>query len=617
MYFLLFSLLSLSICYSETPPSPVVHDVIIVGAGISGLYAGYSIKKQTPDLSFLVLEKQNRVGGRIHSQFIDFPDGNIVKEEDGGMRFLINHMDNLAGLLLELDLTEQLIPFPMNSHGNNRYFIRNHNFSIAEIQKKPQKLTRIFHIPSQKKHSIEEFQEQFIQTIFDQNNHFVQQMGWPNSPDPNYWWKFAKYGKYNGTLISSFDIRSLLRKTNVNEGVYQLLDNFVGLDPIEYFQNFFTFRDPNAFFTLKEGYNQLIIKIEKEINKHIHLNQTVTHIEKTQEGYFKVWTQTQEKKGVYLTKKVILALPKEPLKKIFSNSNLFSNAPENKDKLKKNLNSVDNIPLAKINLFYSSAWWANIFNIDQSIEYGFSRSDTPLTSSLPFYSINDEATIAILDLERLNENKLSDIPTQIKNKIRSIKKQKFISPSALTLYIFGKENIRFWRLLQQSSSSFRPHFSIENINPASKNTIFFASDLLQKIYLKQPPLPLITSVTIWDGKQETFVNTREHQNTYAIHSWKPHVNRTRIQKELIEPVKNIYTCGEAYSDYHGWIEGALRSTNLVLEKAFHISSISKRIKEKSEKTTSELLKKAYKEHAKKRIKKHLNIDLDPSSNKKT
>lgn len=39
------------------------HSVVIVGAGITGLYAAQLLKHQFPDLA--VIEAQDRIGGRI------------------------------------------------------------------------------------------------------------------------------------------------------------------------------------------------------------------------------------------------------------------------------------------------------------------------------------------------------------------------------------------------------------------------------------------------------------------------------------------------------------------------------------------------------------------------
>ena len=46
------------------------YDAVIVGSGISGLYAAYNIKKQNPNLSILVLEKHKKqwIGGRASNE---------------------------------------------------------------------------------------------------------------------------------------------------------------------------------------------------------------------------------------------------------------------------------------------------------------------------------------------------------------------------------------------------------------------------------------------------------------------------------------------------------------------------------------------------------------------
>lgn len=53
-----------------------MYDIIIIGSGISGLYSGYIIKKYFPKKTFLILEKNNHIGGRMGSYH--FFDSNVV-----------------------------------------------------------------------------------------------------------------------------------------------------------------------------------------------------------------------------------------------------------------------------------------------------------------------------------------------------------------------------------------------------------------------------------------------------------------------------------------------------------------------------------------------------------
>ena len=41
----------------------VDYDVVIVGAGISGLNFGYRLQERNPDLSYCILESRHEIGG--------------------------------------------------------------------------------------------------------------------------------------------------------------------------------------------------------------------------------------------------------------------------------------------------------------------------------------------------------------------------------------------------------------------------------------------------------------------------------------------------------------------------------------------------------------------------
>jgi hypothetical protein len=57
---------------------------------------------------------------------------------------------------------------------------------------------------------------------------------------------------------------------------------------------------------------------------------------------------------------------------------------------------------------------------------------------------------------------------------------------------------------------------------------------------------------------------KSHLWKIGDHSWKPGNNTEKIAKQLLNPMKNIYICGEAFSHKQAWIEGALQTASDVL-----------------------------------------------------
>lgn len=49
------------------------------------------------------------------------------------------------------------------------------------------------------------------------------------------------------------------------------------------------------------------------------------------------------------------------------------------------------------------------------------------------------------------------------------------------------------------------------------------------------------------------------------HAWLPGYNSDKIGKQLLNPMKNVYICGEAFSHTQCWVEGALETASNVLD----------------------------------------------------
>ena len=57
-----------------------------------------------------------------------------------------------------------------------------------------------------------------------------------------------------------------------------------------------------------------------------------------------------------------------------------------------------------------------------------------------------------------------------------------------------------------------------------------------------------------------------HYWSVGAHHWKPKCDSDKLSQKMINPLKNIYICGEAFSQKQAWVEGALETSELVIQK---------------------------------------------------
>jgi protoporphyrinogen oxidase len=80
----------------------MTNDFIIIGGGIAGLYTMYNILKKRPYSKIILIEKENNLGGRIHT----FTD-KYMSVEAGAGRFHENNI-LLLDLIRELGLYSKI-----------------------------------------------------------------------------------------------------------------------------------------------------------------------------------------------------------------------------------------------------------------------------------------------------------------------------------------------------------------------------------------------------------------------------------------------------------------------------------------------------------------------------
>ena len=94
-----------------------VYDAVIVGGGISGLTTAYMLR----DKKIVLLEKENRLGGRVESEKIHEATNNI------GTQFFSDGDSSIADLLNELNIkrhTPDLKKSPLALYLSGKFYPR-------------------------------------------------------------------------------------------------------------------------------------------------------------------------------------------------------------------------------------------------------------------------------------------------------------------------------------------------------------------------------------------------------------------------------------------------------------------------------------------------------------
>lgn len=611
-------------------PMPTHADTLVVGAGMAGLYTTWRILDADPQADVFIIDSANRTGGRLDSDVVKIGDAE-VKEEEGGMRFTFDQMDNLMSLFMLLNIDDQIVPFPMNSGGNNRLLFRGHSFNNAESAEDDFAIwSQLYNLePAEQGTSPGAIINTVFNRILEANPDFSAR---PEQRGPEFWQQFRLDCQWKGIKMKDWTLWNLFSDmgysnecitmlyraagfngtflSEMNAGVaYQLLEEFPA-DP--------QFRTlANGFSTLP---NALVARIGRE---RIYLKTQLLSIGRpaSGQGYLLKYQTTDEfnqvRFGEMTANKVILGLPRLALEKLFVGSNLLNELPpEQSEKLWNTLQTSSNQPLLKINLYYDKAWWGNKMSGQPEVAFGPNFSDTPLGSVYPFYAI-DQASFAALEYSDWLKQQGEQPSPEVADKLDSINQSRYQRPAALTIYC-DYLNINYWQTLQGNGALFDSPLQREftehrpqTLYAASQAVVEQATRLFGKLFnTHYVPTPILTSARIWSGTTRFNVNASQAFG-FGVHQWAVGADDREVMAFLCEPIENIYTCGEAFSDYQGWVEGALRSANLVLEKAFGLAPISQVFEEQHGQSPSCAVREAYQQRATALIREYIDPGFTP------
>jgi monoamine oxidase len=616
---------------AEMSSIPQQADLVIVGAGMSGLYVAWRLLQQENPPSIVILDKNNRTGGRLDSDVIHFPDHEDVKEEEGGMRFTFDLMDDLMALFAILGIDDQIVPFPMNSGGNNRLLFRDRPFDNAQAQENDYEIWGdLYHLRAAEEHKNPSSLIDDVFNLILENNPEVAArltaIEQAQGRTPEYWQIFRLDCNWNGVALKDWTLWSLFDAMHYSNEAITMLYRVLGFNGTflsemnagEAFQLLEDFPTNPGFKTLSNGFSTLPNSLVDRVGKdRIYLETRVDRLEASGDGHALIYTRDGVT-GQITADKVVLALPRLALEKLYIGSNLVNEwPPEAAHLLWNNLQATTDQSLLKINLYYDKAWWGTLPDVP-AVSFGPNFSDLPLGSVYPFYAISDELAAAAEYQEWLAEHKQAPSAVGAEN-LKKYQRAKYDKPAALTIYC-DYLNINFWRSLQDMQEKFTSPLQEEHsqppqtIYPASTAVVSAATELFGKLFgTDAVPAPVMTSARLWIGST-VFDSPPEQQVGYGVHQWGLHADDREVIKAMIEPMPNLFTCGEAFSDYQGWVEGALRSADLVLAcEQFGLEPISAVYEQEHGVTANVTVSASYVARSTAQIRKFVDPDFDPDS----
>jgi monoamine oxidase len=547
---------------SKTAPTSV--DTAIIGGGIAGLYCGYMLGKK--NLDFLIAESTQHLGGRIWSTRIpEASDHSSLQQnrvefcaEFGPMRLELELQIELGKLLLALGFKRgDYEPFPPYESPTSEHDPKYEMNGEEREQSTPFDLlilavVRIFgrlRIEEEKKSGAGKSNPEppgmtslkaklnemlaFLSrsTLTRQPTWQKSFVTWVKTLGESDYQNLREFGIFddgtkNGTPLWNMGFWNLLSEVLSHHAVMKIRDlgafyhlipeNPNGAEWLIFWLR--GLRTSEAMVGIRGGMQCITEKIVEKIDPNkIKKGQKLVSMQRASDGSISLQFENGEE---WKAKRVILAMPKAPLEELVK-----ANEQQFYEGLHRDLDAVFSFPMLKLFLIVKERWWSE----------DFTRTNRYATL-VPSREIHYKSS----PLEG--------------------------SKRGLILLYTDRPATTFWaNYVKTSGAQSEPEIGGPDDNP---RLIDKALQYLKEYGVQTRGASDIPFYGIRDWGREPYGG--------ANHAWRPERQSWMILKKLSgfpfgrglsgEGTDEIHVCGEAYSDYHGFIEGALRSAAHVLHR---------------------------------------------------
>jgi hypothetical protein len=377
------------------------------------------------------------------------------------------------------------------------------------------------------------------------------------------WDKVSATGVYLGKPLSGLPMQFVIQRS-ISEEAFRFAEDTSGYDSIMHTWsaadglpwNLADFGQQVSFFHLHEGFEALPLTIAerfKQAGGPIHLQQRLKSFDQIAlpDGSIGVKLHFVGGDGVPQTvraRKLILAMPRRSLELLDQAGAVLG--PENR-RVHELIRSVKPIPLFKLALCYSFAWWETL-------------------DPVPVKAANGTTTPAIIT----RGQSVTDLP--VRQCYYWAKDEQ--SQNAVALIYDDGTDLNFWAGLRErhSNEAFEPDavgsggdvpLPPWNEHKAPRLMVEEAHRqlLLMHGVHDRPDIPDPYAAAYRDWGEDPFGG--------GANFWRVNVKSNDVFRDILQPKPPVpvYICGEAYSHDQGWVEGPLATADAMLERHFGLA----------------------------------------------
>jgi monoamine oxidase len=561
------------------------YDVAIVGGGVSGIYSAWRLATakageprhlrpagSTGKMRVAVFEGSDRIGGRLLSaRPPGFSDSTTC--EIGGMRYVSSQtlVRSLVENELKLPRYEQVVYNP-----DTIVYLRGKRLRFSEVRN-----------PAVLPYHLDWAEAQFVA-----KNDPAGLIPWAIGkllPDVNRFQgdelrQHLQEAVIDGTPLYEHGFWNLLARA-LSPDAYAVARTLIGYDclgsnanAVDLICEIYDFAPNVKYYLLKEGYETVPWTLQQKFETaggELVTGSWVAGFDRKTlpDGTTGVELHFRGDRPSVTARAVVLAMPRRSVELLLRHGPVLD--PAQAPKVPQLLNSVRAIPLYKLFLAYAYPWWNAVAAAPKSPLQGRSLTDTPVrqlyywpvdppappptTGHALLMAYNDATSVDFW--EGLSGSSASPIETAEARRKTSAALQHF-------------------RKIRPTVRMYQPHPSLQREGRGDRSS----DRLRQNWHDHRAPYEMVMEMhrqiarmhDVQDAPaplDAAYMDWSVDPYGGGVHFWNRGYKSWEVLERMTQPVDDFpcYICGEAYSTNQTWVEGALQTAEIVLQKHFGLS----------------------------------------------